>query len=449
MSLLIHNVTIFTNDDTNRVLTDHAVAVDGATIVAVGHEGQLKAQYPRYKRLDGGGRLLMPGFVNAHMHFYGTFARGLALTTTQRNFGDILRNLWWRLDRVLDHDAVYYSTLQPALTGIRAGVTATIDHHASPHSAENSLDKIEDALALTGMRAILCYEVSDRDGKAIRDAGLAENERYIRKCHAARAADPTHLYDGMMGLHAAFTLDDDSLELAADRAHALDRGCHIHVLEDKMDDTLCYDRYGDGAVQRLTRFGVLDERSIAAHCIHLDRHEADLLVHSGANVTHQPQSNMNNAVGRADVFSLLDHGVTVGIGTDGMTPDVKVDVRTGYLLHKHALADCNAGWTEFMTMTLKNNPAIYTRLTGQKIGRIAPDYLADIILVDYFPPTPLSGDNIWGHFLFGIADAPVNTTIVNGRICMHDKQIDHIDEAEVAAKARESAAATWRKFHDS
>lgn len=445
--MLIHNVTIFTNDDANSVLTDQAVAVEGTRIVAVGDSAELRAQYPHLAPLDGGGRLLMPGLTNAHMHFYGFYARGITLRRTAHNFHEILQYLWWALDKVLDDEAVYLSALIPAITAVRHGVTSVIDHHASPGACPGSLDRIEDALRQVGLRALLCYELSDRDGKDARDAGLAENERYIAKCAAAKAADPDHLYDGMMGLHASFTLDDDSLEQAVGIAATYDRGCHIHMLEDYVDEVLTVEKYGRPVVDRLAHFGVLGPRSITAHGIFLDEHGRDLLADSDTVVVHQAQSNMNNAVGRADIFALLRRGITVGIGTDGMTPDLRREAMTGYLLHKHDVSDNNLGWVEYETMTLKHNPAIYRRLTGQPVGRVEVGALADLILLDYYPPTPFSGGNFWGHFLFGIVDADVDTTIINGRIVMQNKVVLGVDEAALAAQSRIVARRVWERYH--
>lgn len=447
MGLLIHNVTIFTNDGDNRVIADGAVAVDGARIVAVGTGAELAGQYGDFERLDGNGRLLMPGLTNAHMHFYGMYARGMSLRQTPYNFHEILQYLWWALDKVLDDEAVYYSALIPAITAVRHGVTSMIDHHASPNACMGSLDRIEEALTQVGVRGLLCYETSDRDGKGIRDAGLAENERYIRKCQTAKAANPDHLFDGMMGLHASFTLDDDSLQQAVAIASGLNRGCHIHMLEDFVDETLTREKYGRSVVERLAHFGVLDSRSITAHGIFLDDNGRKLLADSNSIVVHQAQSNMNNAVGRADVFALLKAGVTVGIGTDGMTPDLRREAMTGYLLHKHHMSDNNLGWVEYETMTMKNNPAIYQRLTGQQVGRVEAGYLADLILLDYYPPTAFNGGNFWGHFLFGLVDADVDTTIVNGRVVMRHKQIAHLDEAAIAAASRKVAERVWRNYH--
>lgn len=447
MSLLIHNATVFTNDDDNTILPDASIAIEDAHIVEVGPQLDLRERYREFTRINAGGRLVMPGLINAHNHFYSTFARGLALRDTPQNFYEILTMLWWKLDSALDPEAVYYSTLIPAITAIRSGVTAVIDHHASPNAVDGSLDQIEEALSLLGLRAILCYEISDRDGEEVRNAGLMENERFAKKCDLARQEDPAYLYDAMVGLHASFTLENESLELAGELSRNLQKGCHIHLMEDMCDQRITRERYEYGVVARLLRFGILGEQSLTAHGIYLTEREMSVLADTGTMLAHNPQSNMNNAVGRADVFKMLENGILVGIGTDGMSGDIKPDMRTAYLLHKHELKNSNAGWLEVQEMALKNNAEIYRRISGQKVGRIEPGYLADVIVVDYYPPTPMQPDNFWGHFLFGIADAPVDTTIINGKVVMQHKELPDIDEEELAAEAHMVAREVWRRFY--
>lgn len=447
MNLLIYNATIFTNDDQNTVLKNDAVAVEGSRIKEVDSKKVLREKYSNFEQIDGQGRLLMPGLINVHMHFYSTFARGLSLSAQPNNFHEILSMLWWKLDSSLDSEAVYYSALIPAITAIKKGVTAIIDHHASPNAVDGSLDRIEDALSQVGLRGVMCHEVSDRNGKEIAQKGLRENERYIKKCQIAKEKDPAALFDAMMGLHTSFTVDDNTLEEAAELSLSLQRGCHIHVLEDGVDGRITKEKYGSGVVERLQKFGILGNQTIAAHCIHLAEEEKDLLTQTKTMIAHNPQSNMNNAVGRTDIFGYLMRGAIVGIGTDGMSADLKLDIRTAMLLHKYDLKDYNVGWNEIQQMVLKNNPVIFEKVSGQKVGRIESSYLADLILVDYFPPTPLTSDNFWGHFLFSIADAEVDTTIINGKIAMRNKEIPVINEEEIAEKANMAAKRVWDKFY--
>ncbi|KAA3612327.1 MAG: putative aminohydrolase SsnA [Calditrichaeota bacterium] len=446
MSLLIFNVTIFTNNDKVGIISNGALAIEKSQIIAIGPQQDLKKKYSHFSQIDGRGRLLMPGFVNAHMHFYSTFARGIAMQGSPKNFSEILQMLWWKLDSVLDLEAVYYSALVPAISAVKNGITSVIDHHASPNAVDGSLDKIEDALVKVGLRASLCYEVSDRDGQAISDAGLAENERYIKKCQALKNQDEAHLFDGMIGLHASFTLENNTLEKAGALIQNLEKGCHIHVLEDKADQKVTQKKYGMGVINRLRYFQILRPETIAVHCIHLSEKDKDSLAESGAIVVHNPQSNMNNTVGRTDIFGLLERGIRLGLGTDGMSPNLMNDIRAANLIHKHDLRQSTVGWTEIEKMVLQNNPAIFEKVTGQQVGKLEEGALADVILVDYFAPTPLTADNFWGHYLFGIADALVDTTIINGKIVMQNKEIVGIDELAIARKSIEVAKQVWDKF---
>ena len=442
MIRLIKNAGIFAHYPAH--LQADTLVIKGGKIAAIGSEKELSAAYPQAEVTDALGRLVLPGFINTHMHFYSAFARGLAMDKAPRNFLQILQNLWWRLDKALDAEAVYYSALIPAITAIKNGVTSVIDHHASPHAVDGSLDRIEEALEPLGLRAALCYEVSDRDGKEIAEAGLRENERYIKKCAAQKQEDAGRLFSALFGLHAAFTLQDDTLQTAAALGEALKTGFHLHLAEGKDDDAR--PRYGLSTTGRLHRFGILGAETIAAHAIHISDSDRRLLAETDTIVVHNPQSNMNNAVGRADIFAMLKENILVGLGTDGMSPSLFPDIRAAHLLHKHHLKDPTVGWNEIRQMVLENNAQIYERVSGQKVGRLAPGYAADLVIYDYYPPTPLTAENLWGHILFGLADAPVHTVIINGKTVLENYRMTEIDEDEIAAKSREVAKRVWERF---
>lgn len=439
MGLLIENVLLFTNTSDTEIFPNQSVVIENGLIQETGSTVNLSHKYAGFEKLDGQGKLLMPGWINPHMHLYGTFARGVALKKVPYGFKQILEQLWWNLDKALDAESVYYSALIPAITAIKSGVTSIIDHHASPNTIDGSLDRIQEALELIGLSGILCYEISDRDGPEKAQAGLAENERYIEKVKKSVSS-----YQGMIGLHAAFTLSDDTLTAAADLGRRLDKGFHIHLAEGKEDDAR--PQYGISTTQRLHNFGILGRQTIAAHAIHISDADKELLKSTETMVVHNPQSNMNNAVGRADIFALLDAGILTGLGTDGMSVSLFGDMRAANLIHKHDLKDNCVGWQEVQKMVLQNNRQIYARVSGIEMGQIKPGAQADVILVDYFPPTPLTNENIWGHILFGIADAIVDTTVINGKIVMRNKQLLTIDEQETTAKSREFAHKVWGKM---
>ena len=220
------------------------------------------------------------------------------------NFLEILERLWWKLDRALLWDDVRASALICLVDAIRHGCTTLIDHHASPNVIDGSLDIIADAVKETGLRASLCYEVTDRNGLDGARAGIAENVRFIKRCRQER--DPQ--LGASFGLHAALTVSDETLEASRAAVAGLGAGFHIHVAEDKADEDESLRKYGLRVVERRQKFDILGPRSIAVHCVHLDEFEKDILHETWTWVTHQPRSNMNNAVGLPDVAGMLRAG---------------------------------------------------------------------------------------------------------------------------------------------
>jgi len=423
-----------------RVIPDGAVRIDGDAIAWVGR--RVEAGEMTGEVVDAGGGLIMPGFINAHMHFYSTFACGIALKDAPpTNFKEILERLWWRLDKALTLDDVRLSALVPLVRSLEAGVTTIIDHHASPHAVRGSLDVIAEAARLAGVRTCLCYEVSNRDGAAIAEAGIEENAAFLE---AQRGGDG--MAAGLFGLHASMTLDEALLARCVDAGRRAGAGFHIHVSESKFDPDDSVARYGERVVRRLADAGVLGERSICAHCIHVDDAELRLLADSATNVVHNPQSNMNNAVGRADVPRMLEMGICVGLGTDGMSATMLDDVRLVNLLHKHGTGDPRQGFTAAGRLLLENNARIASRYFDKPVGVLAPGHKADVITVDYDPPTPLSADNLMGHVLFGLPTARVRHAVVDGRVRLRDGVVCGVDKAAVAAEARARAAEVWARF---
>lgn len=438
-TLLVDNATVVTLGEHNRVLPGHAVACRDGRIEAIARAGSLPGPFDLV--VDAAGRVAMPGFVNAHMHFYSTFARGLGKVAPSRTFVEVLEHLWWRLDKRLTLEDCEVSALVALVAAVRAGTTTLIDHHASPFAARGSLERIAAAVRQVGLKAALCYEVSDRDGPDVARAGLEENASFLRAVAGGR---DRHLR-ALFGLHASFTLTDGTLAEATRLGG--DAGFHVHVAEALSDQEHAQRTYGERVVARLKRLGVLGPRSIAAHCVHVDRREMDLLAETGTAVVHNPQSNMNNAVGVADVPELLRRGVLVGLGTDAMTVDMREEVRAALFVRHLTSGDPQAAFVETLGTLLRGGPAIASRYFEPGVGELAPGLAADLVLLDYDPPTPLDADTFLGHFAFGLYQAPVDTTIAGGRVLMHHRELRlDLDEARLAARSRELARALWERF---
>jgi putative selenium metabolism protein SsnA len=399
--------------------------------------------------IDAGGGLVLPGLVCAHTHFYGAFARGMSLPgEPAADFPHILENLWWRLDKLLTPADIEASALVFLSDAIRHGTTTVVDHHASPHSIDGSLDVIAGAVKQAGVRACLCYEVTDRDGVRLSRAGLLENERFARRLHKRQATDPdVGMLAASVGLHASFTLSDDSLQAAAGMARDLGIGCHIHVAEDKSDQEDSLSRAGRRVVERLARAGVLGPLTIAAHCVHVSNHEMSLLCSTGARVVHNPRSNMNNAVGTAPVPSFLAAGMPVGLGNDGFSMNMFQEMKAAYLLHKQASGDPRTlGADQVTAMQWRHNAGTaQVLMNAPGLGEITVGAPADLVILDYQAPTPITGGNLPWHILFGVDGEHVRTTIVNGRVLMRDRQLVALDEERIHAEARRLAGALWQR----
>ncbi len=439
--LLIANGPIFTGGEDFSVLEGHGLLVEDGRIAEIAPVRELPSGGAR--TLDARGKLVMPGLINAHMHFYSTLVRGLSKVAPAHDFDGVLRNLWWRLDRTLTLEDTYYSALLMMLSAVRHGTTTLLDHHASPRAISGSLERIARAGMETGLRIGLAYEISDRDGQQTAIAGLAENAAAVHFC---REQGGEHLR-GLVGLHASFTLSDETLTRAAALAADLGVGCHIHVAEAASDQEDCMARHGVRVVERLRRCGILGEKTIAAHAVHVDRAEMETLAASGTMVVHNPQSNLNNAVGIADIVAMKAAGVLVGLGTDAMTVDMLEELRVALWAQHYVRRDPAQGFVEATGTLFAGNPAITERIWGLPLGRIREGGPADIILVDYDPPTPLDAGSVLGHLVFGVSQSTVDTTVVAGRVLMEKKMLTlDIDEERVAARSRELAAALWRRF---
>ena len=248
------------------------------------------------------------------------------------------------------------------------------------------------------------------------------------------------------GLHAAITCSDETLEASVAAAEGLDTGFHIHVAEGIADQDDSLRKYNVRVVERLNRFGILGPQSIAVHCVHLDEYEKDILRETGTLVTHQPRSNMNNAVGLPDVAGMLARGIPVALGNDGFSNCMFDEMKTAYLAHKHNTHNPQAMPGDVvLRMAYPNNANLAKRFFPKPVGELAPGAFADVMLLDYAPPTPLSAGNLPWHILFGVDGAHVTHTIASGKVLMADKQLTTLDEAAIMAKARELAVNVWKR----
>ena len=443
MMLVIGNGKLFTRNDEMPFVENGAVAIEGTKIAAVGETEAIKKQYGDAEFIDAKGGVIMPAFINTHEHIYSAMARGLSIKGyNPKGFLDILDGQWWTIDRHLTLEQTKYSAVETLISCIRNGVTTVFDHHASFGQIGGSLFTIADVAKELGVRACLCYEISDRDGMDKARESVMENAEFIR--YALK--DDTDMIAGKMGMHAQFTISDATMELAA--ANKPDEvGYHIHVAEGIEDLHDCLKKYGKRIVDRLMDFNILGEKTLLGHCIYINPHEMDLIKDTNTMVVHNPESNMGNACGCPPTMELVHRGILTGLGTDGYTHDMIESYKVANVLHKHHLCDANAAWGEVPKMLFENNAAIANRYFKTPLGVLKEGAAGDVIVVDYNPPTQLDASNINGHILFGMTGRDVVTTVANGRVLMKDREIKVIDVEEAMAKCREESAKLWHSIN--
>jgi putative selenium metabolism protein SsnA len=452
--ILIGNGTVVTLGSDNRLIERGAVLVHNGRIAGIDSDAALRQQHPDAEYVDAKDGLIMPGFLCTHTHFYGAFARGMAIPgDPPRNFPEILERLWWQLDKLLTLDDCRASAEMFMVDAIRNGTTCIVDHHASPNAIDGSLDVIAEAIEQAGIRACLAYEVSDRDGLTVVADSIRENERFIRSLRLKRRQSAeAGMVAASYGLHASFTLSTATLERCAAGGADLGVGFHIHVAEDVSDERDSTTRYSMRVVDRLEADHILGPRSIAAHCVHVRSGEISRLAETHTNSVHNPRSNMNNAVGRAPVEEMIRAGVNVGLGNDGFSMNMMQEMKTAYLLHKLALEDPRAMPADLvLNLAFQHNARIMDAVFSPfcndfpRVGELSVGSAADLILLDYLPPTPLISGNFPWHLIFGMDGHQVSSTMVAGRWLMRNRQLLTVDEARIHARARELSQALWKR----
>lgn len=367
------------------------------------------------------GKVVTIPLVNFHDHIYSRLAKGLPLKGKFDNFHNVLKNLWWKLDRALDTEMIKASAQMAALESIRNGVTYIFDHHSSQDEIKGSLRTIHDVLFSFGISGVLCFESTDRNGLDKAIEGLEENKNF----HTSLLNGD---YRAMLGLHASFTLSDDVLAEAHKIQKKFDLGIHIHVAEDEIDNKLSVEYTGKSPIKRLAKQKLLNPKSILVHGVHLKEKDFVTISQYESALAFCLDSNLNNSVG-VPQFGKIPKSIPFLMGTDGMHANVARSLKQIYLLARHQGNSSDA------------STALVKKIYFDQIGfakKYFPDYptlnendKADLVIWNYVPPTPLTKENFWGHYIYGVLEYPVETVLRCGEYLMKDYQLVGKDETKI------------------
>jgi putative selenium metabolism protein SsnA len=445
--MIIANAKLICFGEKNRILEDHAILIAKGKIDQIGPTNVIIGENQGEELFDASGQFVMPGNINAHGHFYSAFACGISVPGDQPiSLPTILDKLWWPFDKALTEEDIRYSVWNGVIDAIKHGTTTLFDHHSSPNCIDGVLDLIAEIVEEAGLRSVLCFEVTDRDGPGRARAGIAENVRFIRRVSQQQTECRIA---ANFGIHAPMTVSESTL---ADCRSAVDNntGFHLHTAEHEYDQICSMKMAGTRSVDRLQNHGILNSRTILAHAIHLDAREVNIVAQSGARISHQPRNNQNAADGVADIESFLRAGIPVCLGNDGLSNTMWREAESAYSLQKIKHRDGRRlSANDLIQIAITNNSNLASDyFPGGRVGVIEPGAHADLIFVNYHPAVPITSENFPSHYVFGLNESMITTTMVAGKILMKDRMFLNIDEERIKARSREIVPSFWKRYEE-
>ena len=421
MSILLKNAT-YINWETLEFTKTHILLEDGLDGKA-SFIDQLPESDETYNVLDCEGKFVTKSFAVGHHHVYSALSRGMpAPKKSPSDFTEVLKYIWWNLDKALDKEMIEASALATAIACAKAGATFVIDHHASPNFIKGSLDVIAKAFESVGLSHLLCYEITDRDGQEKAEKGLLETDNYLKE------------NQGLVGLHASFTVGNDTLRKSVDLMEKHNSGIHIHVAEDAFDQNHCQENYNKRVVERMNEYGILNSsKTILGHCLFVDENERSLIKNSEAFIVQNTESNLNNNVG---YFNAEGLGNRILLGTDGMHSDMIRSAQAAFFVGQ-GFDNINFG-------------SAYDRFRNTHRYISTNNFKGDgdnnFVVLDYDTPTEMNETNFLGHFIYGLSSKNVQHVISNGKLIVQNRIIQTLNEKELLDFAKEQAKRLWSRL---
>lgn len=385
---------------------------------------------------DACGKVITIPQVNFHEHIYSRLAKGLDISGPTNNFENILSNLWWKLDSVLDKKMIEASAKMTVIESIKNGTTYLFDHHSSPNFTAGSLNTISNILNENNIRCVLCFETTDRNGYKFAQGGIKENLNF------ATITAQNQNIKSMFGLHASFTINNKTLKLVSEIIAKSNAGIHIHLSEDKADNKISLEKFGNSPLDRLIKYNLLNEKSILSHAVNLSKSDWAKIRKYKSAIAINSESNMNNSVG-VNRFDSIPTEVRLLCGTDGMHANPSRTLKTVFLLMRQQGMSFDNSFAKIVKIYF--DQIEFVKKYFPDFGLLNKNNRADFIIWDYVPPTPIDKNNFWGHYIYGIIERNVDSVFMNGKILMNEKQIS-IDEKKVNKEISVQGKRLFYKF---
>jgi len=435
MNKLLNNSRIIDPFSETEYIENGYILIEDETIIEIGAGSALNIVADEV--IDMQCKTVLPGMINAHTHLYSALAMGMpSPKNNPQNFVQKLQEIWWKLDLALDKDSTKASFESGLLECLKYGVTTVFDHHSSPNYTNGSLDLLVNTAEQFGQNISVAFEITDRNGKELFNSGLLENIRAIEKFQNNKYVHP------LIGLHASFTLSDESLKTIYNELSGLeDWGVHIHVAEDKADEKDAVSKGYKSVIDRLNKFNLINEHSFIIHGIHSSYDNMYLLKNAGSTLVHNPTSNANNRVGMLPNSHIST--LHAGLGTDGMRANMLEEAQQGTLIRSSHLKGGEPS-IDYLKLLFKNNPKIASRTFGRKIGHLSPGNQSDLVIFDYHPRTAITKDNFAGHILFGFGQP--DSVITRGKYRIKNRNFVVTSESNIKENAQLQSQKLWNKM---
>ncbi|MBW2568127.1 MAG: amidohydrolase [Deltaproteobacteria bacterium] len=421
VDIIISNGMVLTMDENDTVIENGAIAIDGKNIVAVGKSEEIKANYMSGEVIDATNHLIMPGLINSHTHAAMTCFRGIA---------DDIELMDWLNDYIFPAEAknvntelAFWGSLLACAEMIKSGTTTFCDMYIFE-------DETAKAAKEAGMRCLLGEVLFDFPSPNVKTP--AEGLEYTRMLIEKWADDP--LINIMVEPHSLYTCSPSLLIDAKTLAEQYNVPIATHFLENKGEAKQLRKKLGKKATNFLKDINYLDEHFFAFHCVCMDEEDIKIFADSGCKVVHNPESNMKLASGVAPVTSMLNHGIVVGLGTDGCASNNNLDMLqemdTAAKLEKVGRLDPTVMSAHTVTHMATCNGV---RVLGMEniAGSLKAGMKADIVTIDLNKPHLTPMYNPFSHLVYAVNGSDVTTVIINGKIVMKDRQLLTINESEV------------------
>ncbi len=372
---------------------------------------RFKSTKPVDREIDATNQVILPGLVNTHHHIYSCLSKGIPCEVPFCTFERTLAQLWWLLDQALDSESTKLSTVLSMRDSLKAGVTTVFDHHISGN-VENSLSEMGEIFEAYGVNGGLAFETTTRNGQEFFEKSVAENSRF------AKEVESNPILKGLTGMHALLTLPDKALDYLAKNTVA---PIHCHVAEGGVDQEYSWRNYGKPLVERLDQFGLLRDNSLIIHASNLTPNELKILASKNIFIGQAIDSNMNNGLNAAKLNELVDAGLKITAGTDGMHSSCLKAQKNSAIVTKFQSRNADLGFPEMISMFFSAYDI--KQRYGFPLG-VIEGQKADLTVTDYEPMTSFDANSFFGHYFFGITEARVQHVIKEDKVLLDDFNVN-------------------------